>query len=62
MTALAEVTWSAPEKKSYDNFCARLELLLARLDRPNRRSRKVVLPTTFEVRGSSAAPRARPGR
>ena len=38
------------------------ELLLARLDRPNRRSRKVVLPTTFEVRGSSAAPRARPGR
>ena len=38
------------------------ELLLARLDRPNRRSRKVVLPTTFEARGSSAAPRARPGR
>ncbi len=30
------------------------ELLLARLEAPRRRPRRVVLPTTFEARGSSA--------
>jgi len=35
------------------------ELLLARLDTPRRRPRSVVLPTTFEVRGSSAPPAPR---
>ena len=35
------------------------ELLLARLAMPSRRRRQVVLPTTFEARGSSAAPRSR---
>jgi len=33
------------------------ELLLARLETPGRRRRQEVLPTTFEARGSSAAPR-----
>jgi len=32
LTALAEVAWSAPEGRSYENFRMRLELLLARLD------------------------------
>lgn len=32
------------------------ELLLARLERPGRRPRQVVLPTAFEFRGSSAPP------
>lgn len=32
------------------------ELLLARLENPRRRARRVVLPTTFEPRGSSARP------
>lgn len=32
------------------------ELLLARLTEPDRRRQRVVLPTTFESRGSSAAP------
>jgi DNA-binding LacI/PurR family transcriptional regulator len=35
------------------------ELLLERLDAPRRRPRQVVLPTTFEARGSSAAPASR---
>ncbi len=35
------------------------ELLLERLEAPSRRPRQVVLPTTFEARGSSAAPRSR---
>jgi LacI family transcriptional regulator len=35
------------------------ELLLERLDAPRRRPRQVVLPTTFEARGSSAPPPAR---
>ena len=35
------------------------ELLLARLENPRRRARRVVLPTIFEPRGSSASP---PGR
>ncbi len=34
------------------------ELLLARLENPRRRARRVVLPTTFEPRGSSAPPAA----
>jgi len=34
-------------------------LLLERLDAPRRRPRQVVLPTTFEARGSSAAPLSR---
>jgi LacI family transcriptional regulator len=39
------------------------ELLLARLDAPGRRARRVVLPTLFTARGSSAPPPARrPGR
>ena len=33
------------------------ELLLARLASPGRRKRQVILPTVFEARGSSAAPR-----
>jgi LacI family transcriptional regulator, galactose operon repressor len=33
------------------------ELLLARLAEPRRRPRQIVLPTTFEARGSSAGPR-----
>lgn len=32
------------------------ELLLARLENPRRRARRVVLPTTFEPRGSSSSP------
>lgn len=32
------------------------ELLLARLAMPSRRRRQIVLPTTFDARGSSAAP------
>ncbi len=36
---------------------AAAELLLSRLARPERRRRQVVLPTAFEARGSSAAPR-----
>ncbi len=35
------------------------ELLLARLEAPRRRLRVVVLPTSFEARGSSAPPRLR---
>ncbi len=35
------------------------ELLLERLEAPRRRPRQVVLPTTFEARGSSAAPASR---
>lgn len=35
------------------------ELLLARLENPRRRTRRVVLPTTFEPRGSSAPPSPR---
>jgi LacI family transcriptional regulator len=35
------------------------ELLLARLESPRRRARRVVLPTRFESRGSSAPPRGR---
>jgi LacI family transcriptional regulator len=35
------------------------ELLLARLENPRRRARRVMLPTTFEPRGSSAAPSRR---
>lgn len=35
------------------------ELLLERLESPRRRRREVVLPTTFEARGSSARPAAR---
>lgn len=34
-------------------------LLLERLDAPRRRGRQIVLPTTFEARGSSAAPAIR---
>jgi LacI family transcriptional regulator len=33
------------------------ELLLARLENPRRRARRVVFPTRFEARGSSASPR-----
>ncbi len=35
------------------------ELLLARLEAPRRRPRRVVLPTSFEARGSSAPPQLR---
>jgi LacI family transcriptional regulator len=35
------------------------ELLLERLEAPRRRRREIVLPTTFEARGSSARPAAR---
>ena len=35
------------------------ELLLERLDAPRRRRRQIVLPTTFEARGSSARPASR---
>jgi LacI family transcriptional regulator len=35
------------------------ELLLARLDRPKRRRREIVLPAVFEARGSSAPPAVR---
>lgn len=35
------------------------ELLLARIAMPTRRRRQVVLPTAFQARGSSAAPRSR---
>lgn len=46
-TALAEVLWSAPEQKNYDNFLDRLKFFLPRLDAMNVNYAKHI----FEIRG-----------